>query len=65
MSWSTGLKRVSLVWWGFWVLSCLGFGLFGLVQDRAENALPVLFGALIPAALHKITCWVIEGFTKS
>lgn len=65
MSWSTGLKRLSLVWWGFWVLALAGFGLYGLTQDRAENAIPILLGCAIPAALHKVTCWVIDGFSDS
>ena len=68
MNWNQGLKRVSLVWWGLWMVICIGIGvslLLGVDRGREEplfGFIPLLC-AVVPYFLHRLTCWVIDGFS--
>lgn len=69
MNWQRGLERVSVIWWGFWVLVAIGVAIGGMVmsatgyqQQGRGMILGGIAGAAVAVALHKLTCWVIAGF---
>lgn len=65
-----GLGRVSAVVWGFiglWVFWILASVCFSSSQPAGENlkgALIVAVGLGIVYALHRVTCWVMGGFSR-
>ena len=75
MNWNQGLKRLSLVWWGICVLFFLSgsfmsmfdyYGNFAPIQEFKSWKWPVfLLCSSLPLVLHKITCWIIDGFTRN
>lgn len=65
MNWQQGLRRLSLIGWGFWgVLFCAMF-IAGLTPNTSDRDL-MLFGGLAGVVgcffAHKLTCWVLAGF---
>lgn len=59
---ATGLKRISTIFWGFFVLVSLLALVIGIFTLKGE---PAYLGAVCAAffyALHRATCWIIDGF---
>jgi hypothetical protein len=66
MNWKAGLERISLVWWGFWMICAAGLAVFGLFEGAPTERVHIfLIGALgiaLAYAAHRLTCWVLAGF---
>jgi hypothetical protein len=66
MNWNQGLRRVSAVAWSVGAL----FGLLVVqiiwhVQDEpASFVIGAVVVILLAGALHRVTSWMIDGFTK-
>lgn len=67
-----GFRRLSIVFWGMGILVCLLVSVAGVVMavqhGYSSDVEAMLWGGIAGAAvfvaLHKITCWVIAGFTS-
>lgn len=63
---SLGGSPISAVWWGAWV-AAVSFGL--LLILLGADLLPATASLLSSPAplylLHRLTCWVIDGFTSN
>ena len=63
MNWKIGLARISLVFWGGWSIVLIGIAVFTMFEDKnILNALPMLLTVVVFYVLHRVTCWIIEGF---
>lgn len=66
MDWNTGLKRISAVFWGFWALffgSMIVGQLLGQITS-ADSAAYLFLTFPVLYALHRVNCWIIDGFFK-
>lgn len=64
-----GLKRLSLVWWSF-VALCATLMLAVVINDNYARNMGSEAGYAVltlgvPYGLHRLTCWVIDGFSRS
>lgn len=61
-----GLRRVSAVFWGFWgliaTLLIVGGWLGILISHNNSDDLWLYVMAAASFVLHRLTCWVIDGF---
>lgn len=62
-----GLRRVSAVFWGFWVVFLLIMAVASLITgnrtvEGVGTALPAFIAAALAYGAHRLTCWVIDGF---
>ena len=64
MNWHQGLRRISLAWWGFCTVLNLIPGIALLTSDFLQGLLWIAAFSAVFAILHKVTCWVIDGFFK-
>ncbi|MDR6536982.1 hypothetical protein [Variovorax soli] len=66
MNWNLGLRRLSAVVWS--VVGFFGLLLVQLVWHVQEEAVSFLVGVVvvvsIAVAMHRVTSWVINGFTS-
>ena len=62
MNFGRRLKRVSAAFWGL-------VGLFGALLLSAQSAdrnWPMFFSVLgVAFALHRVTCWIVNGFSRA
>lgn len=70
MNWREGLHRVSAVFWGFWGILAITFAAVGIFQGMSMSDGPLLVGLSLAALVfcyvaHRITCWLVNGFTSS
>ncbi len=67
-----GFKRVSVVVWSVLALGGLALGFGGFYEWYFSNnsfalfaGLGLLFSPVLTFFLHKVTCWLIDGFTSA
>lgn len=70
MNWRLGLHRISAVFWGFWGALALLFAVLGLFQGMDRSDAPLLLGLSLAGAIfcyaaHRLTCWIVNGFTNA
>lgn len=69
MNWRLGLHRISAVFWGWWGLVALFVGSVILYQNGSGSETAEMVGMCIAAVAgcyigHRLTCWVVDGFTS-
>lgn len=57
-----GLERMSMVWWGFWMLVSVGFMVGGLFSNDGALVGGGTLGVIGTYAVHRAFCWVLAGF---
>lgn len=64
MNWTKGLKRISLAFWGLFMLFGAMAAAGGIVRQDYDILGGGIFGMAIAYGLHRVTCWIIDGFTS-
>lgn len=63
MNWNLGLKRVSAAWWGLVAIIAAGIGFTWGSGWELESSLAGMAWSAGAYALHRVTCWIINGFS--
>jgi hypothetical protein len=67
VNWSEGLRRIGAAFWGLLALVVLGFFAYFIWEGSNERAPMVGYmigAAFLFAAGHRLTCWIIDGFSS-
>jgi len=66
MNMQKGLQRVSVVWWGMWMVLCAAMALAMLFARDKSDAQDIMWlaigGTVLSYVAHRLTCWIIQGF---